>query len=316
MKNPQKSVEDLFVELIWEGHDAASKLHARQPPTFSLNRINYILIFSGCFNPPHVGHLNFMRHSYLTAQRDLNVVAALFEICSDEFLEKKCKAADLRLNQTQRAKMILTDERVGDWAWVYMDWQYGMGGALDGQLENFKTQARQRDIRIRFLKLRSAELDLELCGRDLGLGTLFNDVAVNTHGRRGETTLSKWGVGDARWTRLGTQEDKVQRYRMMLLDKSAVTWGFVWVYTRGSEEKKSAISSTGIKRLASVQTMQRIEEHGVLPRMVLGWDALRCEGDWIRWHKSVASDQVGDLSDVCRDLENEMEAALLLEARD
>ena len=301
---PSDTITTLFLDLIHTNPSPPTQ----QLPSFSSDRINYILVFSGSFNPPHIGHVNFLRDSFLTARRDLNVVAALFEPRSDAFLEGKCGVAGLILLWRCRADMLATDERLRDWAWV-----------LDegcGKLEVFKREARDCDVRVRYLKLRSAETELELRGRSLGLDRVFDGIIVNTCGRKGHDALNAWGLGGAQWTRLHDHADKVQRYRMMLQDKGAARWGLIWAFTRGDEEKRSLISSTEVRQLAEALTEQEMEDHGVLSKVVVGWDLLRLEQNWVVWQKMATDRQLcGTSADVCT-LKLEIEAALLLERQE
>lgn len=158
--------------------------------------------------------------------------------------------------------MLATDERLSDWAWV-----------LDegcGKLEVVKREARDSDVRVRYLKLRSAETELELRGRSLGLDKVFDGIVVNTCGRKGHGALDSWGLGGAQWTRLHDRADKVQRYGTMLQDKVAARWGLIWVFTRGNEEKRSLISSSMIRQQAEALAEQEMLDHGVLSQVVVG----------------------------------------------
>ena len=279
-----------------------------EPPQFSLERINYIMIFAGCFNPPHIGHLNFLRHSFLAARRDLNVVAAVFEVRNNAVVKRKCAGKGLVLDTYSRVRMMAHDKRLASWAWVAYSCLW--------DLETFQREADEMNVRVKFLRLRSAELALELRGRALGLGKPFDGIIVNTYGRRGESSLDNWAIGDKRWTRLSTDEEHVQRYRMMLRDKEVKTWGFVWVFTRGEFERKSAVSSTRIREAAGSMTTELIEEQGILPQLILGWELLKTDRDWIEWHTSAQNARSVDTTDVCKALEDELLAELSPELYD
>ncbi|KXH49784.1 hypothetical protein CSIM01_03921 [Colletotrichum simmondsii] len=51
---------------------------------------NNVLIYSGCFNPPHLGHHNLLRRAFEGSQ-DLNVIAAVVYPVSTRVLERKAK---------------------------------------------------------------------------------------------------------------------------------------------------------------------------------------------------------------------------------
>lgn len=67
----------------------------RAPPTLSRDHTNRILLFNGCFNPPHRGHLALLEHAFHHCGEDLRVVAAVVLVASEEYLRWKLRRADL-----------------------------------------------------------------------------------------------------------------------------------------------------------------------------------------------------------------------------
>ncbi|KAI1375450.1 hypothetical protein F4677DRAFT_422866 [Hypoxylon crocopeplum] len=76
-------------------------------PLLVRNRVNRILLFNGCFNPPHHGHLAHLTHAFRHCGEDLNVVGAVILVAPDSYLRWKHKAGTdvLRLSETQRIQL-------------------------------------------------------------------------------------------------------------------------------------------------------------------------------------------------------------------
>ena len=60
-------------------------------PMLSLARTNRILVYNGCFNPPHQGHLALLSQAFHNCGEDLNVVAAVVIMASDRYIKYKLK---------------------------------------------------------------------------------------------------------------------------------------------------------------------------------------------------------------------------------
>ncbi|KXH47849.1 hypothetical protein CNYM01_01367 [Colletotrichum nymphaeae SA-01] len=59
-------------------------------PQLKQGQENNVLIYSGCFNPPHLGHHNLLRRAFEGSQ-DLNVIAAVVYPVSTRVLERKAE---------------------------------------------------------------------------------------------------------------------------------------------------------------------------------------------------------------------------------
>lgn len=59
-------------------------------PQLKKGQENNVLIYSGCFNPPHLGHYKLLRRAFEGSQ-DLNVIAAVVYPVSTRVLERKAR---------------------------------------------------------------------------------------------------------------------------------------------------------------------------------------------------------------------------------
>jgi hypothetical protein len=62
---------------------------AHQSPCLKFGRINRILLYPGCFNPPHRDHFEILRHGFGKRDRDICIIAAIVLPLDDESLAKK-----------------------------------------------------------------------------------------------------------------------------------------------------------------------------------------------------------------------------------
>ncbi|KAF1937066.1 hypothetical protein EJ02DRAFT_68270 [Clathrospora elynae] len=276
-------------------------------PEFSESRVNYILVFSGAFNPPHIGHLNFMRESLLNAGHDLHIVGALFDLRSDYWLREH-KHSDMILPHATRSRMMREDTRMPVDARV-LSWDaYG--------LEHFKSIAARREVRVRFIQLLSAELDLDLDNPVRDWPRHFDGLLVNTYGRHGPATHSVPSLNRDPWTALHEPGDTVHRHQRMVTNEKGSIKGFLRVVTRGPDEKKSLISSSGIKNLARVLSDHEIAESDILRTAVLGWSTIVQEEIWVNWRAVQASKPIaGDFQQAKEMLERDLREACELEER-
>lgn len=89
-------------------------------PRLLRGRTNRILIYRGCFNPPHIAHLNLLRYVYLRAHLEFNIVAAIIIVLSDDSCRDKLDGTDDRLlySLDERKKLWEQDTEFPDWACV------------------------------------------------------------------------------------------------------------------------------------------------------------------------------------------------------
>ncbi|KAK7749056.1 hypothetical protein SLS62_008451 [Diatrype stigma] len=87
-------------------HDAPG----RTPPTLSRDHANRILLFNGCFNPPHRGHLALLEDAFHHSGEDLHAIAAVVLVASEEYLRWKfhrprAEGRDVHLSDAQRIQL-------------------------------------------------------------------------------------------------------------------------------------------------------------------------------------------------------------------
>ncbi|KAI1454546.1 hypothetical protein F4805DRAFT_309060 [Annulohypoxylon moriforme] len=80
---------------------------AQHTPTLKKGRKNRILLYNGCFNPPHRGHLAHLQHAFRHCGADINVVGALVLVAANHFIQWKYgrNSNDIRLDVKQRVDL-------------------------------------------------------------------------------------------------------------------------------------------------------------------------------------------------------------------
>ncbi|KAI1759981.1 hypothetical protein GGR53DRAFT_526666 [Hypoxylon sp. FL1150] len=100
-------------------------------PILSQTRKNRILLYNGCFNPPHRGHLAHLTHAYRHGGADLDVVGAFVLVAGDQYLRwKLARSTTFLLKESQRVRLWAEELNSGggggaaDWTWVLRenDW--------------------------------------------------------------------------------------------------------------------------------------------------------------------------------------------------
>jgi hypothetical protein len=90
-------------------------------PVLKKGHINRILIYEGCFNPPHIAHLNLICYIYSRTRDSLNVVAAVIIPSSDKTCRKKFddwNDSALLFSRQERKGMWENDPEFPEWACV------------------------------------------------------------------------------------------------------------------------------------------------------------------------------------------------------
>lgn len=100
--------------------DAFPKAGSQQP-TLIKGQTNRIIIYRGCFSPPHLGHLRILTHAFLRGGRDLNAIAAIVFPVDGKGRPATVKSSlkTLTFTKTERVALWKHDERTPAWAWVY-----------------------------------------------------------------------------------------------------------------------------------------------------------------------------------------------------
>lgn len=90
------------------------KSQPRYIPTLRRDRRNTILSFRGCFNPLHNGHLEVIKHVFLNAGDDLNLIAVMVTFVPDAGVARK--NPPFVLSRAQRRDLWLDVADVSQWA--------------------------------------------------------------------------------------------------------------------------------------------------------------------------------------------------------
>jgi hypothetical protein len=101
--------------------EPSSRIFTRSPgPELQHGRENRIILYPGCFNPPHAGHAVLLWHTYLNT--DANTIAVMIFALRDGILDCKDHVADDKgnkfiLSHYQR-RQLWQDDVLGRFAWV------------------------------------------------------------------------------------------------------------------------------------------------------------------------------------------------------
>ena len=94
------------------------------PPYLIKGRINYILTFRGCFNPPHQGHKETLCHAFFRGGEGMHLTAAIifpldnYSVAS-KYRRGKSGSKDLVLALQHRINLINTSGLYGGWHWCH-----------------------------------------------------------------------------------------------------------------------------------------------------------------------------------------------------
>ncbi|XXH03023.1 hypothetical protein Hte_009413 [Hypoxylon texense] len=137
------------------------------------HRTNYILLYNGCFNPPHRGHLAHLTHAYRHGGGgDMHIVGAVVLVAGDEYLRWKLGSLTsssiysptFRLPEAQRTRLwteelaatttTTTTTTTGDgengagaWTWVLRENRWlGVSDSLKGMF-------RRDRLKVEFVRL-------------------------------------------------------------------------------------------------------------------------------------------------------------------
>jgi hypothetical protein len=100
-------------------NDASIFSQAFTAPCLHSGKPNRILVFLGCFTPPHLGHLELLAHTFL--RTDGNTIAAMFIVFGDGVsykLNGMVKGKRFKLTRAERIAL-LHDEVLERFSWVY-----------------------------------------------------------------------------------------------------------------------------------------------------------------------------------------------------
>ncbi|KAL8846252.1 MAG: hypothetical protein Q9221_008642 [Calogaya cf. arnoldii] len=165
-----------YLSTIFDGNQENGQIRFKENPQLDRTRTNVILVFHGCFNPPHRGHLAVLWHAYHQLAKELNIVAAIIIPGPDEGLHDKYRhlgTETLVLPLKYRARLWNEDPHFPPWAWVFTEYTELPGGY--GALEkNIKALASKDRCRVRFADLRGPDCGTQYSFREM---TVISNIA-------------------------------------------------------------------------------------------------------------------------------------------
>ncbi|KAF2029020.1 hypothetical protein EK21DRAFT_113394 [Setomelanomma holmii] len=260
---------------LYRDHTLGPSVRPHVIPTASEARINYILVYRGTFNPPHIGHLNFLTDSLAHAGPDLHIIGALFQPSDTRWMAEH-KTCDLMLSQETRSRLLSDDKRIPD---SVLALSPDRGCFVSSLMEDF----RRLHVRVRFIQLLSAETDLDIDSGTQNWPAGFDGVLINTYGRRSEGTFSQEELQQEPWIALHKPGTSVHRYHRMSANKKGAMKGFMRVITRCENEMKSKISSSLVRNWARTKSVEEVAGSETFSKVVLSWSTLMHDDTWLKW---------------------------------
>ncbi|KAI2784656.1 hypothetical protein F4815DRAFT_440959 [Daldinia loculata] len=126
----EKIVADLgkYIETCYYGNKTVP---SERPPIFNQDvghyrpqlkqdRVNRIILYPGCFNPPHRGHQSMVNCAFSCSQ-DIDVIAAIVLPLGTSYSPENAKEfmEDVWFTMAQRVRLWRGDNGPHDWLWVY-----------------------------------------------------------------------------------------------------------------------------------------------------------------------------------------------------
>lgn len=281
------------------------------PSRFQRSRVNNIAVYGGCFNPPHVGHLHFLKSAFANAGRDLDLVCVLVRPSNEDWLRFDKFRDDekpLILSPAVRASLLASDHRWPSWAGIIDR----SGWSHYDDLPILKEFGESLGFKMEFIRLRGAD-EQQLVGepscRSLGLREPFLMTLVNLPHNRLGVDYSRSIVhktDNPPWQRLSTEEDGTAFLRFQAFLRDETGQGLVRII-RAVEDRKISISSTKIRDLGTSDACNSPAGRDVLSRVLLSWDILQDDPTWREWCAGEAKSG-GDQGQAQKDYDKMLEA--------
>ena len=162
--------------------DPSPRIFTRSPgPVLQRGRENRIIIYPGCFNPPHTGHAALLWHTYLNT--DANTIAAMIFALSDDCLDSKDHVTDNKgkafmLSHYQRREL-WKDDVLGRFAWVFPE---DDDDRLDLFMATVKRLAKSDGFKSPFQRCTEATTSAKrMWPTDCGVGMVGRALVVMSH---------------------------------------------------------------------------------------------------------------------------------------
>jgi ankyrin repeat protein len=277
---------------------------------FNPRCINYIMIYSGSFNPPHVGHLAFLQDSVTNSGSEMHVACAFINPSSDEILAEKgrgfsdeiesfygpsgsLKSEDpLLLPREKRAQLWLSDERLPSWATVVIECHAHSSRASLLRLQQY---AAEFGYTLQYAYLCSASWamhDREYTRFKVVEGSA--SILINTFGRPGMSpNKQEFDLEKKPWQKLKDQNTDVDRFSNLEFnahtDESSeyIQEQDVRITVRVIKHRKvhkSVASSTILKKLYCSRRSIDLPKCDILPELALSYELLRADPIILKWH--------------------------------
>lgn len=131
------------------------------PPILRGNCMNRVILYRGSFNPPHLGHLNLLKHAFTECGEDWNVIGAIVFVLPDSSLDYKFGHTSGTLKFSRRQRGQLWREGLADinWAFPYaykLDW--------DGFLDRLRYAIEGDGLQVEFVALMGGDYLTKVSG--------------------------------------------------------------------------------------------------------------------------------------------------------
>jgi hypothetical protein len=133
-----------------KGSTIFARVPGVQEPTLERHRSNRVLVFKGCFNPPHRGHRELLLHTYLCT--DSKTIAAIVAPRDDDDLDPKYLQQSLTFTEQQR-KQLWQDDILQPFTWIYP----GSQRDINDLVKRMKTIARMDGFSLSFTTMKGSD---------------------------------------------------------------------------------------------------------------------------------------------------------------
>ena len=202
-------------------------------PMLDKTRTNRVLTYAGSFNPPHRGHLHLLKHVFMRGTHDLNVIAAIIFLRSDNSLSRKVKREDgkFMFGLDERRLLWKQDLCFPPWAWVYENRTNCSSTAFGKRL----IQATKKDgYKLEFVPLYGADIASPSDPPDPVYGSdtiILSDVARAADYQLSSGRLRNFD-GCSKWRGIRVNEDELRRHAKEKALRHHAKKTLLWRYSK------------------------------------------------------------------------------------